>query len=100
MDKQIILERKQGKNGKFHYLTLTEDRKRGYYVYDQESIDKFCALKSSEKMWPVCDGQPWATFDSSHHRQDMEPVEPEQVMTSSYEEVCNYLKVNVLIGVV
>lgn len=100
MVSQILLERKQGKDGKFHYLALTPDRKRGYYVYDSGSIEKFCSFTSSLDLWGIHSEDPWETFNNSHHRTGMEPETPEFIMTSSYEEVCNYLKVNVLIGIV
>lgn len=100
MVSQILLERKQGKDGKFHYLALTPDRKRGYYVYDSCSIERFCTFTSLLHLWDVTVEDPWETFDNSQHRAGMEPEAPEFIMTSSYEEVCNYLKVNVLIGTV
>ena len=98
MAKQFRIERRQGKDGKFHYLVLLGE-KHGYYVYDQDSLNKFCDNNDTWCMWPVGDN-PWSTFDNSHYRAGIEPVSAEHIMTSSYEEVCKYLKVNALIGTI
>ncbi|AZU99694.1 hypothetical protein SBP1_gp102 [Vibrio virus vB_VspP_SBP1] len=95
---QFRTERKQGKDGKFHYLIIA-DNKHGYYVHDQETVDGFCQIQGNWVMWPVGDN-PWDTFDASHYRDGLPKVKPEVVMTSSYGETCNYLKVNALIGAV
>jgi len=99
MDKQYRIERKQAKDGKFHFLVIVDDE-YGYYVYDQNTVNNFCGYNGQDAaLWPVGD-DPWDAFDESEYREDMPKVEPERVMTSSYEEVCNYLKINALIGTV
>ena len=88
----IKLTRKLHADGKWFYLCHIIEENRFYFVYNHESLTNFAAAMTTQlSSWSS--ETPWDVVQDETH-------EPEDVMTSSYEETVNYLKVNVLIGVI